>query len=85
MTDGRLDDAGTLPGRRLIKYPGAAIRSAVEAGLWVPEGDGWVIHDYLDYQTSRAQREQVRDQARERQRRRRKNGGNGNGDGHVTP
>lgn len=25
----------------------------VDAGLWVPSGDGWTVHDYLKYNPSR--------------------------------
>ncbi len=30
------------------------VNDLVEAGLWDPEDDGWVIHDYHDYQPSKA-------------------------------
>ena len=30
-----------------------AVNALVETGLWVPNGDGWLIHDYLDYNEPR--------------------------------
>ena len=30
-----------------------AIAALVDAGLWVPNGDGWDIHDFLKYNESR--------------------------------
>lgn len=54
----------------------------VPRGLWHPPGhgckdcvdppDGWIIHDYLEFQPSKAQVEKERADARERQRRHRK-------------
>ena len=32
-----------------------AIAALEAAGLWERNGDGWTIHDYLDYNQSRAQ------------------------------
>lgn len=29
------------------------VERLVSAGLWEPNGNGWVIHDYLDYNPSR--------------------------------
>ena len=30
-----------------------AVDALVDSGLWVPNGDGWQIHDYLDYNEPR--------------------------------
>ena len=32
-----------------------AVAALVNAGLWEPNGRGWVIHDYLDHNPSREQ------------------------------
>jgi hypothetical protein len=50
LTDG--DIPSGWPPQRL----GRAIPALVGANLWVPDpsGAGWVIHGYLDWQTSRA-------------------------------
>lgn len=39
-------------------------QALVEAGLWEPFGDGWQIHDYFDYQPSRAKVESVQEAKR---------------------
>lgn len=50
------------------------IEDLVAAGMWVETEGGWRIHDYEDYQPSRADVEADRDAARERMRRVRANG-----------
>jgi len=30
-----------------------AVETLVDTGLWVPNGSGWEIHDYLDYNEPR--------------------------------
>lgn len=60
---GILLDAGT---RR------TAVDLVVESGLWLPNGDGYDINDYLDRNPSRAEVEKERDQWRTRQQRRRR-------------
>lgn len=55
LTDGHIP-AAWVPSRLSRSVP-----SLVTAGLWVPaDGDGWMIHDYLDWQTSRAEAEDAR-------------------------
>jgi hypothetical protein len=48
----------------------SAVSALVESGLWEPNGYGWMIHDYLDYNPSREQIVQRRaaDSARKRKR-----------------
>jgi len=50
LTDGQVPKG--WPPHRL----GRSVPALVDAHLWVPDvtGDGWVIHGYLDWQTSRA-------------------------------
>ena len=51
LTDGKVDPEWLeeRAGRRASKLG----ELLVVAGLWEPNGDGWVIHDYLDYNPSR--------------------------------
>ena len=39
------------------------VDTMVRACLWERDGDGWLIHDFLEYQPSRAQRKKERDEA----------------------
>ena len=48
------------------------INALLTAGLWVQNGDGYVIPDYLEFNPSRAQVEADREAARERMDRRRR-------------
>lgn len=68
LTDGFVPEGALhlFPFRR----PSPLVERLVSAGLWEPVPGGWVVHDFLDYQTSRAKVEQVRAQARERWNRR---------------
>lgn len=43
------------PMRLLGTDPGPAVGALVRAGLWEPVTGGWQVHDYLDYNPSRAQ------------------------------
>lgn len=42
----------------------------VKAQLWLPDGDGYQLHDYLDWQQSRAQAQARSDRARQAARKR---------------
>lgn len=57
LTDGHVPPE--FPPRRLAR----AIPSLIDARLWVPEpeGDGWIINGYLEWQTSRAEVEALAD------------------------
>lgn len=46
----------------------AAIEALIEAGLWRQNGDGYYIHDFLDYNPSRADLTARREADRERKR-----------------
>ena len=48
-----------------------AVERVVDAGLWLPYGRGYLIHDFEQHQPTRAAVERERQQWRERQSRRR--------------
>lgn len=69
-TDGyitRADLADMQHIQRLSKY----IPALVEAGLWEEVDEGWLIHDFLDYNPSHAQQDEKRAADRKRQEARR--------------
>jgi hypothetical protein len=45
------------------------VDGVVDAGLWVPNGASYDIHDYVQFQQTRSEVEQEREQWRKRQRR----------------
>jgi hypothetical protein len=68
LTDGLIDPAylhTVVPNRRRREH---AIGALVESGLWLPNGAGYQIHDYLDFNESRehALRRRNADAARKR-------------------
>lgn len=67
-TDGEVKTSvlGTVSG---LRYPKRYAAELVAAGLWETTADGWRIHDYLDWQASAKEIEQVRENAKARQRR----------------
>jgi hypothetical protein len=56
LTDGWIPEA--FPPPRLAR----SVPALVDARLWVPNGSGWGLNDYLDWQTSKARIEQIREQ-----------------------
>ena len=56
---------GVFPSSILAARDLAVLR---EAGLIEPRGEGWLVHDYLDYNPTRTDVEGSREQARERMR-----------------
>lgn len=68
LTDGRIPKRA-LPLLADMPKIEAHARRLVEVGLWVDEGDSWVVHDYLEWQEAREDVEGRRAEARERQRR----------------
>lgn len=55
LTDGHVSSefvVGLMPRRRQRDQMTGAL---VDAGLWVPNGAGWQIHDWQDYNQSREQ------------------------------
>lgn len=75
LTDGRISDR-ELPLITHIRGIKATAKQLQDAGLWDRLDDGWMIHDYLDYNPSREQVVAERKKNAERQERfrRRKNG-----------
>lgn len=59
--------------------------SLVEVGLWDEADGGWVIHDFLDYHPSRADKEEERAKARQRMREVRANKERSSGNPDPTP
>lgn len=65
-TDGLVteaDIADMMHGGRLRRH----VKALVDAGLWEAVADGWIIHDYLDYNPSHEQLEAKRRADRDRQ------------------
>src|SRR3954470_5190002 len=64
LTDGHVDPQRLKVVCAIADVPRAAncVKQLVDAGLWVEEGDGYIIKDYLDYnpdaETVKAKREQ---------------------------
>ena len=53
LTDGAIDQRFVRSWFKSAARRRRAVNALVETGLWVPNGDGWVIHDYLDYNEPR--------------------------------
>lgn len=70
LTDGHIP-AAILRRLGALQDPDRAAAQLMEAGLWDATDDGYVVHDYLDYQPSRERVLNDRERARERQKRRR--------------
>jgi hypothetical protein len=68
LTDGHVP-AGQLRYLSDVRRPLQCAEQLITAGLWEPNGDGWMIHDYLDYQASADKVRQDRDAKRQRQER----------------
>lgn len=79
LTDGRIPKA-TVPILAAVKRTTAA--KLVEVGLWDDHGDAYEVHDYLEFQPSKAKVEADREAARKRQENFRRGHGARNG---VTP
>jgi hypothetical protein len=60
LTDGRVDSEFVRPWFHTSRRRQRAIDALVESGLWVPNGNGWQIHDFSDYNATRAQIEERR-------------------------
>lgn len=93
LTDGRITDR-ELPLVAKVRGVKATAQQLADAGLWDRTDDGWMIHDYLDFNPSREQvlAERKKNAERQERFRRRKNGkpvppdGSGNGGSNgVTP
>ena len=76
LTDGLISPLGMRisSANASLERPNRVVQQLVSSGLWEPNGDGWRIHHYLEYNPSRAELQDKRKQARERQRRYRQPG-----------
>lgn len=85
----RFETDGAIPAGGLPRIGGttASVDELVDAGLWDRTPRGWQIHDYLQYNPSRAERQTMRQQAADRQERWRNGRTNGvsNGVTNGTP
>jgi hypothetical protein len=71
LTDGAVDKPFVRQWLPVGKQRRRTIGALVKAGLWVPNGRGWQIHDWLDYNESRAavlERRRAQEEARKRKR-----------------
>ncbi|NLG55650.1 MAG: hypothetical protein GX542_08380 [Rhodococcus sp.] len=86
LTDGRIADR-ELPLVAHIRGIKATAKQLEDAGLWTRTGDGWEVHDFLDYNPSREQvlAERKKNAERQERFRRRKNGKPTPPDGSGTP
>jgi hypothetical protein len=75
LTDGHISDR-ELPLVAHIRSIKTTAKQLQEAGLWDRTDDGWMVHDYLDYNPSRDQvlAERKKNAERQERWRRRKNG-----------
>lgn len=53
LTDGHIDEIFVRSWFRTPNRLRRAVDALVNAQLWVPNGNGWEIHDYLEYNESR--------------------------------
>lgn len=68
LTDGAVDPLLVDSLFQSRRQRDQAVAALVATGLWTPNGDGWQIHDFLEYNDSREQIEARRaaDSARKR-------------------
>jgi hypothetical protein len=64
MQDDGLVYATKVP-RLVPRFRKNALQELIDAGIWIPHPDGYEIHDYLDWNLSRAQIEARREKKRE--------------------
>lgn len=91
LTDGTIPKPALSIVAAMAHVKQSSARQVVAAGLWEEHDDRYVVHDYLDHQTSRERVEaergrakQRKDRFKERQKERQQNGGGNavrNGDG----
>ena len=53
LTDGAVDQKFVSSWFTHASKRRRAVNALVKTGLWVPNGDGWILHDYLDYNEPR--------------------------------
>jgi hypothetical protein len=64
LSDGRISAKAAA----ILEFPPEAVEELVAAGLWhvADDGNGWVVHDYLEYNPSKAEVVATRDAAKKR-------------------
>jgi hypothetical protein len=64
LTDGKI----SAKAARLLEFPPELITELVVAGLWEPaaDGNGWVLHDYLEYNPNREKVQALREAGKQR-------------------
>lgn len=69
LTDGHIPPSAvrTIAAEAGLRSPGTALAAALGAGLWVPNGDGYELHDYVEMNGSRSDAEKDRARWREAQ------------------
>lgn len=67
LTDGAIPATALSMILSDAEVPPRTVDRLVAEGLWETNGHGWVIHDFLAYNRSRARTETDREAARERQ------------------
>lgn len=73
-TDGLITHSALKLISRDIPRPLEKVHALEQVGRWFPnEGGGWWIHDYLEYNPSKAAKSEMRSAARERQAKYRRN------------
>lgn len=55
LTDGVIGPAFVLTQLPQKRRRDRAVAALVQSGLWERNGEGWIIHDYLDFNESRQQ------------------------------
>lgn len=68
LTDGYVSEKDARICRTQAGVSAATLAELEQAGLWEPNGSGWHIRDYLDYNPSAEQVKAERDRAAERMR-----------------
>lgn len=83
LTDGHIPD-GELDLVSDVKAPARVVSELERAGLWEPVQEGWLIHDFLDYQPSASKVRADREAKKERQEKWRKGKGSHGKGGEVS-
>lgn len=71
LTDGHISTTDARVLLALTRTSSRHVAELLEAGAWTANGDGWEIHDYLDYNPTAEQVKEKRQKWLERQNRRR--------------
>jgi hypothetical protein len=69
LTDGHVPEAAVPLILHAAGTNRRAVSAVVDAGLWIPNGDGFILHDFVEMNGSKADVEAERERWREKQRR----------------